>query len=155
MKKITWLVIFSLATIWMPHPLPADTGASKKINWATYDNAKSRNNEDRKFFVYFYTEQCSYCTMLEKKTFSDQSVIDYINANYTPVKVNASKEFKLASQFGIQGVPDLRFLSPKGEGIARWPGFIETKRLLPLLQYITTDSYETTSYKDYLKQRNE
>ncbi len=155
MNKITWLVIIFLATLWMPHPLLAGTGTSKKINWATYDNAKSRNTEKRKFFVYFYTEQCSFCTMLEKKTFSDQSVIEYINANYTPVKVNANKEYKLASQFGIQGVPDIRFLTPKGEGIARWPGYIETKRLLPLLQYIYTDSYETTSYKDFLKQKRE
>jgi thioredoxin-related protein len=93
--------------------------------------------------------------MLEKKTFSDESIIEYINSNYTPVKVNARKESKLATQFGIQGVPDLRFLTAKGEDIARWPGFIETKNLLPLLQYIHTDSYENTSYKEFLKQKRE
>jgi thioredoxin-related protein len=155
MKKITCIVALALTILWMPHPTPAGTGASNKINWASYDNAQNRNSEKRKYFIYFYTDQCGFCSMLEKKTFSDESIIEYINSNYTPVKVNARKESKLATQFGIQGVPDLRFLTAKGEDIARWPGFIETKNLLPLLQYIHTDSYEKTSYKEFLKQKRE
>ena len=155
MKKITWFVTLALAILWMPHPILAGTGGSDKINWASYDNAQGRNDKNRKYLIYFYTEQCGFCSMLENKTFSDKLVIEYINSNYTPVKVNARKESKLAAQFGIQGVPDLRFLTPKGEGIARWPGFIETKSLLPLLQYIHTDSYENTSYKEFLKQKRE
>jgi thioredoxin-related protein len=155
MKKITWFIIMALTILWTPHAPLAGTGTSKKINWATYDGAQSRNSENRKYFIYFYTEQCGFCTRLEKITFSDQAVIDYINANYTPVKVNADKEFKLARQFGIRGVPDLRFLTPKGEGIARWPGYIETKNLLPMLQWIHTNSYKTIKYKDFLVQRKE
>jgi thioredoxin-related protein len=153
MKKITLLIASTLLITWMPHPLFADKGSSDKINWASYASAQSRNDDSRKYFIYFYSEQCGYCNMLEKKTFSDKAVIEYINSNYTPIKVNAGKDFKLASKFGIQGVPDLRFLTPEGDGIARWPGFIETKRLLPLLQYIHSDSYESISYKDFLKQK--
>lgn len=153
MKKNTLLITLALFLLWMPLQVLADRGTSDKINWASYANAQSRKDDNRKYFIYFYSEQCGYCNMLEKKTFSDKEVIDYINSNYTPIKINASKEFQLASKFGIQGVPDLRFLTPKGDKIARWPGFIETKRLLPLLQFIHTDSYETITYKDYLKQK--
>jgi thioredoxin-related protein len=152
MKKATFIII-ALAILWTPQGTLA--GTSKKINWATYDRAQSQNNDNRKYFIYFYTEQCGFCTRLETKTFTDQAVIDYINANYTPVKINAGKEFKLARQFGIRGVPDLRFLTPKGEGIARWPGYIETKNLLPMLQWIHTDSYKIIKYKDYVKQHQE
>jgi thioredoxin-related protein len=88
---------------------------------------------------------------LESKTFTNQAVADYINANYTPVRVNAGTETSLASRFGIQGVPDLRFLSPKGENIARWPGYIESERLLILLRYISTDSYKSMNFGDFVK----
>lgn len=155
MQKTTIFIAITLLLLWMPHPAVADKSASEQINWASYAAAQSRNDDSRKYFVYFYTEQCGYCDMLEKKTFSDRAVIDYINSNYTPIRINAGKEFELASKFGIQGVPDLRFLTSKGDGIARWPGFIETERLLPLLQYIHSDSYESISYKDFLKQNKD
>lgn len=153
MKKMTWFITLALFLLCLPNPTSADTALSNEINWTPYATAQSRNTEKRKYFIYFYTEQCGFCNMLEKKTFTDKAVIDYLNSNYTPIRVNAGKEIKLASQFGIQGVPDLRFLTPEGENIARWPGYIETKRLLPLLQYIHTDSYVKISYNDFIKQQ--
>ena len=147
------LIFIVLLISWTPAAVAADTGGSNAINWSSYAEAKSNNSENRNYLVYFYTDRCPACTMLKKKTFSNKAIIEYINSNYTPVKVNASKEFKLASSFGIQGVPDLRFLTPKGKKIGQWLGFIESKQLLPLLQYIHTGSYENVSYRDFLKKR--
>jgi len=153
MKKSAWIISAALLLLWLPQQVPADQSTSNKINWSTYADASSHNDGNRKYFIYFYSDQCGFCERMEKKTFTDQAIINYLNANYTPVKVNAGKEFKLAARFGIQGVPDLRFMSPKGEGIARWPGYIESKRLLTLLQYIHTDSYESISYADFVKRQ--
>ena len=149
-KLKSWIILLAGILI-VPAQAPASSGKEAAINWSTYEEARMGDNHSRKYFIYFFTEQCGYCRMLEARTFTDESVIDYINSNYTPVRVNAGKEFKVASRFGIQGVPDLRFLSPEGEGIARWPGFIESSRLLILLRYISTDSYKNMNFNDFAK----
>jgi len=153
MKTTAWIVALTLLTLWAPLPLPAEKNASNQINWSTYAEAEAKNSGDRKYFIYFYTDQCPACVMLKKNTFSDKAVIEFINDNYTPIKVNAGKDTKLAARFRIQGVPDLRFLSPEGEGISRWLGYIESKRLLTLLQYIKSDSYEEISYKEFVSRQ--
>jgi thioredoxin-related protein len=154
MKIPAWIITLALLAVWVPQPMAADKGASRQINWSSYAEADTQGAADRKYFIYFYTDRCPSCMKLKKKTFSDKAVIDYINANYTPIKVNANKDAKLAARFRIQGVPDLRFLNPKGEDIGRWLGYIESKRLLTLLQYIGTDSYEETSYQEFVKRQN-
>ncbi len=153
MRKIKYLIILLSIALMLPVQLAAKSDAGVKINWSTYDEAQRAGNESRKFFIYFYTDQCGYCRLLEAKTFTDETVVDYINSNYTPVRVNAGRDFKVASRFGIQGVPDLRFLTSEGEGIARWPGYIESARLLILLQYIATDSYKNMNFNDFIDKR--
>ena len=154
MKTTAWIVTLTLLALCVPLPLLAEKSTSNQINWSTYAEAEAQNKGDRKYFIYFYTDQCPACVMLKKNTFSNQAVIDYINANYTPIKVNAGKDTKLAARFQIRGVPDLRFLSPMGEGISRWIGYIESKRLLTLLKYIGSDSYQEMSYKEFVNQQN-
>jgi len=155
MRKIESLIIILSIALMIPIQVAANRPTGAKINWSTYDEAQNTGNDSRKFFIYFYTDQCGYCRMLEKNTFTDESVVDYINSNYTPVRVNAGKEIKIASRFGIQGVPDLRFLSSKGENIARWPGYIEGARLLAMLQYIHTDSYKEMNFSDFVKSQKQ
>ncbi len=151
MRKIECLVAVLIIALVLPIHSAANRDSGSKIKWSTYKQAQKASKGDRKYFIYFYTDQCGYCRMLEAKTFSNDTVADYINNHYTPVRVNAGEEFKIASQYGIQGVPDLRFLSPSGENIARWPGFIESARLLALLQYIQTDSYKQMNFNDFIK----
>ena len=151
MRKIHALIIFLSITLVIPIQAAASSKDDVKINWSSYADAQKTSNNGRKYFIYFYSEGCGYCKMLESKTFSNEAVADYINAHYTPVRVNAGKEMNLASRFGIRGVPDLRFLTPEGDSIARWPGFIESGRLLILLRYIGTDSYKNMNFSDFVK----
>lgn len=151
MCKFRPLIIFLGVTLAVPVLSLASSAPRTAIRWSTFDDAQKTAKNGRKYFIYFYTEQCGYCRMLEEKTFTNENVIDYLNSNYTPVRVNAGEEFKVASRFGIQGVPDLRFLSAKGEGIARWPGYIESERFLILLRFIHTDSYKEMNFSEFAK----
>ena len=40
-------------------------------------------------FVYFYKKDCPYCEEMKRETFSDQTVIDLINHNFFPVKIDS------------------------------------------------------------------
>ena len=149
-----WGLMLAVALL-VPAQVTASSDSSAGIKWSTYNEARRNGNDSRKYFIYFYSDQCTYCKLMEKKTFKDQAVVAYLNENYTPVRVNAGQEPSLASRFGIQGVPDLRFLTAEGESIARWPGFIESGPLLTLLQYISTDSYKKMNFNDFVKEHKQ
>jgi len=122
-------------------------------SWLTFDQAQKKGqDQDQKFLLYFYADWCGYCRKLDKQTFTDPSVAEFINANFIPVRINSDRMPKVAARYGVQGLPDLRFLSADGKNIARWPGYIEADKLLPLLKYIQTDSYLKMGYKEFLAQ---
>jgi thioredoxin-related protein len=124
------------------------------INWRSYiDLQKGSEEAEKKFFIFFSSQSCSWCRLLESKTFKDKDIVSYLNANYRPVRISIDTEPKLAQAFSVTGVPDLRFLSPEGKQIARWPGYIEAKDLINLLKFIHTDSYQKMSYSDFIKQQ--
>jgi thioredoxin-related protein len=152
MRKIHLCIIFLSIALAIPMHAAASSSKNKsKINWSSYSDAQKADHNGRKYFIYFYSEHCGYCKMLESKTFSNGDVVDYINANYTPVRVNIEKEANIASRFHVYTIPDLRFLTPEGDNIARWPGYLESDRLLVLLRYISTDSYKNMGFSDFVK----
>lgn len=127
--------------------------AAENIAWKSFDQAqKETPAPQQKLFIYFYADWCSYCRKMENETFVDPAVASFINQHFLPVRVNSDEQSKIAARYGVSGLPDLRFLTPEGEAIARWPGYIEAKQLLPMLKYIQSDSYLKMGYKEFLKQ---
>lgn len=126
------------------------------IKWRSLDTAQQqKDTEKRKFIIYFHADWCAYCYKLEKDTLSNQEIADYINTNFVPVKVDTMKESQTAARFGVRGLPDIRFLTPEGDGIAKIPGYVGSEQLLTLLKFINTDSYKTMSIKEFTaRQKN-
>ncbi len=61
-----------------------------KINWMTVEEAVAANEkEPRKILIDVYTSWCGPCKMMDRTTFGNANVIDYINKNYYAVKFNA------------------------------------------------------------------
>lgn len=151
MKRSILLVI---VVCWLLTPMGGLASQPEKtIHWLSFDEAKKIEAQDqsKKFLLYFYTSWCGYCRKLDQNTFVDQTVAAYINTHFIPVRINSEQLPRIAARYRVAGVPDLRFLSSKGEGIARWPGYIAPDKLLPLLKYIHTDSYQKMGYSDFLK----
>lgn len=63
----------------------------QNIKWLKVDEASSAIKSDPKkpILLTFYTDWCGFCKKMEKETFVDKDVVDYINANYIPVRFNA------------------------------------------------------------------
>lgn len=153
MKPITYALI-AICCLMLSPLSDASARDNASIKWLPFDQAqKIGEGQSQKFFLYFYTDWCGYCRKLEKDTFSNQAVANYINDHFIPVRINSERMPKIAARYGVQGYPDLRFLTAKGENIARWPGYIDADQLLPLLKYIQSDSYLEMGYRDFLKKQ--
>jgi len=131
--------------------LPVASAQSTGIKWYPYEEGMALGKSQvKKVFINFYAKWCSYCKKMETKTFRDSSVIAYINENFIAVNVDVDNESHVAAQYNISPLPDLWFVSEKGEAIGNKPGYVTAKELLPVLKFIHTESYLTMSYMQFL-----
>ena len=87
---------------------------AQEINWMTLDEAvEAQKTTPKKIMMDAYTIWCGPCKMLDKNTFHNKDVADYVNKNYYAVKFNAEgnenvkliwikvKWVKLSFSFGL------------------------------------------------------
>ena len=151
MKNIFKYACFLTAMIFILSTLSCSFVSSKFINWYTYKQGiELSKKEEKKIFLYFYADRCTYCKKMEKETFNDYSVASYINDNFIPIKVNSDREVKVALDFDVKGLPSTWFIAENGERISSLPGYIPPKRLLDILKYINTDSFKEMAFRKFM-----
>ncbi|MBW1776461.1 MAG: thioredoxin fold domain-containing protein [Deltaproteobacteria bacterium] len=147
---ILCILSFLLIAQW----IPAGTENTGGINWHLYSEGMALSQEEnKKVFLYFWAEWCAYCTKMAKETFVDPGVVNYLNNAFISIKVDYDREPKLASEYGVRGLPTSYFLAETGDRIGGRPGFISARDLLSTLRYIETDSYKTMTLKTFLKDK--
>lgn len=102
---------------------------------------------------------------MDKDTYADPTVVDYLDRKYVAVKLNAESasklqyqgktytERELAAAFGVTGYPSIIFLSDDGEPITVYPGYADAKKFKVILSYIAEDHYKTMKFEDYAGSR--
>lgn len=133
---------------------PSALAGSTDIQWYSYESGiKQIKKSDKKGYLHFYTDWCSYCKMMKQKTFSDADVAEYLNANFIPIRINAEKEPKVARQYGANQFPFNGFVDQEAEQIGNQPGFIPPETMVQILRYIDSDDYKKMRFDEYTKQR--
>ena len=143
------------------------TIAQEKINWMTMNEALEAQKENpKKIFMDVYTIWCGPCKMLDKNTFSNKDVIDFVNEHYYAVKFNAEgteeityKDFTytnpnyqkgrkgrnathfFADALRLSGYPSLVFFKDDGELIQAVAGYRTPKQLEIYLKMIANNDY--------------
>ena len=115
---------------------------STRIKWHPFkEGMVTGNSTSKKIFVNFHADWCGYCHVMEKKTFRNRSVVNYLNENFISIKVDYDKEKKISSLFRVKGLPDNWFFSEDGEIIGHRPGYIPPDVFLKILKsYIAGDN---------------
>ncbi|MEL6672224.1 MAG: thioredoxin fold domain-containing protein [Bacteroidota bacterium] len=113
---------------------------------------KQAEDENKPFFVSFYTSWSSMCRSLEKFTFTDSALVPYVAENYLAYKVQAdakTPEVKLLlDTYGIMFYPTIIIFNPQGQVLHRFSGYINGEKLLEELQRyrFSEESEETASH---------
>jgi len=154
---------------------------SQGINWMTMNEALAAQKKNpKKIFMDVYTTWCGPCKMLDKNTFSDKNVIEYLNKNFYSVKFNAEgteevtyKDFTytnpnyqedrkgrnsqhlFAHALKVNAYPNIVFFSENGDLIQGVPGYRTPPQLELFLKMILSDDYKkittTEAWEDYQK----
>ena len=148
--------------------LCAGSMTAQKVNWMTMDEALvAQEKEPKKIIMDVYTVWCGPCKLLDKKTFGDQTVADFINKNFYPVKFNAegpeeinyqdftytnpnyqpARKGRNATHFfadalKLTGYPSIVFFEDNGTLIQAVPGYKTPQELEIYLKMIANDDYK-------------
>ncbi|MDC7997393.1 thioredoxin family protein [Gilvibacter sediminis] len=172
MKNYLTLLLLMLATA---------TFAQDKIQWMTMNDALAAQKEEpKKIFMDVYTNWCGPCKLMDRDTFGNAQVAQFINENYYPVKFNAEgtepvdyqgfvytnpnyqegRRGRNATHFfadalRLQGYPSIVFFEEDGTLIQALPGFRSPSQIEIYLKMIANDDYKdlTTveAWEDYQK----
>ena len=66
-------------------------GATKvEIDWISLGKAKEYSKKyNKEILIFFYKKDCEYCDKMKKEALSDMQVINLINNNFFPVKIDS------------------------------------------------------------------
>ena len=153
-------------------------GNAQKINWMTMQEAVELNKTTpKKIFIDVYTGWCGWCKKMDQTTFTNQEVVDYINANYYAVKLDAEmsdtivfRGYTYVNQGGMNGrkgthqfaaallqgkmsYPSYVFMNEDLQLLTVAPGYRGASEFLPLLKYFGSDAYLNEKYNDFLNKQ--
>lgn len=147
---------------------------AQEINWMSMNEAlAAQAKKPKKIMVDVYTEWCGPCKMMDKRTFRNDALIEYVNENFYAVKFNAegneTVNFKgnvfknpgyeagksgrnsthvFAQVLNIRGYPTLVFFDEKGSLIAPLVGYRTAEQLEIHLKMFASDDYKNIKTTD-------
>ncbi|MFZ5563656.1 MAG: thioredoxin family protein, partial [Thermodesulfobacteriota bacterium] len=98
--------------------------------------------EQKKVFLYFYTDWCRYCKMMSDNTFVDKKVVAMLNRDFVPIQVNSDKFREVAAKYKVRPVPVSFFLEAGGQEIGSRPGYLQPDAFLRLLEFVKAEGYK-------------
>ena len=61
-----------------------------EIAWLPLEKAKElAKKNNKKILIFFYKKDCTYCEEMKKTTLQDPAVVNLINSNFFPVKIDS------------------------------------------------------------------
>ncbi|TWO33307.1 DUF255 domain-containing protein [Seonamhaeicola sediminis] len=161
MKKILYIMMFLV--------LVTTKSMAQEINWVTFNEALAlQKTAPKKIMMDVYTNWCGPCKMLDRNTFHNKDVVDYVNKYYYAVKFNAEgneevsydgKKFsnpnynpdlvnrrnsahELSRYFQVQAYPTIVFIDEKGKLIFPLRGYKTPIQLELYLKMFKNDDHK-------------
>lgn len=169
MKKLKLLIAFiAFGTLVSFHS--ATTPSENEINWISLEEAiQLQKKAPKKIIMDVYTNWCGPCKMLDKYTFHNEDVVNYINKHYYAVKFNAEGNSTItykdktysnpnydaskanrrnsAHQFtrslGVRGYPSMVFFDEEANVITQpISGYLKPRQIELYLKMFKTDKHK-------------
>ena len=166
MKKVITFIFVLAFTL--------NINAQEKVNWVSFNEAVELNKKDPKLFlVDIYTDWCGWCKKMDRDTYANPVIVEYINKNYHAVKMNGEgkapityKEytFKYKSE-GRSGYHELSALLMNGKLsypttvilneeeklLNRIPGYLDARKMEMVLAFFMKKDRKTKKWGKFVK----
>ncbi len=134
-------------------------------------NEASQQNKltHKKIYIDVYTDWCGWCKVMDRETFKDPYIVDFMNKNYISVKFNAESkddivfknrvfsyiktsgyhEFAGAIMRGKLSYPTSVFLDEELNLIQPLPGYLKPEDFEKVMIYFAKDKYKDTPWPKF------
>ena len=94
------------------------------------------SNEGKLYFVYFSASWCMPCQWMEKNTFANPGLKEYVKENYLPLKVDLDDpDGKAYSQtYQVKVIPTILIFNAQGELLKKCEEALPAEKLMDVLQ---------------------
>jgi len=161
---IAGLVIFS--------SLKRPGEGNDKTQWISLQEAATKlEKEKRPVLIDLYTDWCGWCKVMDKKTYSNKKVSEYIGQKFYAVKIDAESkqditwngkkysynaqakmnDFAIYLSKGQLMFPTTVVLPADGSEPQAIPGYLEPKDFELIAKYFGEGHYGKTPFADYQK----
>src|ERR1044071_1819398 len=126
MKKL--LIAASVAAVKLFATVMTDAATPAELEWKTIAQALEQAPAANKLLILdVYTDWCGWCKRMDRDTYADSTVREYLNSRFVPSKMNPEKEGKLTfdgkelthgefgQALGIRGYPATVIFNEQGE----------------------------------------
>ncbi|WP_406682908.1 thioredoxin fold domain-containing protein [Seonamhaeicola sp. MEBiC1930] len=144
-------------------------GIAQEINWVSLEEAVALQKKNpKKIMMDVYTNWCGPCKMLDRNTFHNKDVANYVNEHYYAVKFNAegnevvnyegrtfsnpnydpalanrrNSAHELSRYFQVQAYPTIVFLDENGKLIFPLRGYKTPAQIELYLKMFKTDKHK-------------
>ncbi len=148
--------------------------AQDEVHWVSFEEAVVLNEkEPRKILIDVYTDWCGWCKRMDKTTYVNKIIVDYINQHYYAVKLNAEmkdtvrfRDVVFVSQPGGRrathqlaislldskmSYPTTVFLDEDFNLLTRAAGYLDAKKIEPILHFFNENKHKELAYPEFLK----
>ena len=146
--------------------------AQDKIKWYSIEEAlQLASQEPRVLVIDVYTDWCGWCKRMDATTFSDSEVVETMNKNFYPVKMNAEGRddviigdhtFKFVDngQRGYHEIaaivtkgrlsyPTISYVDAQGRVLEAAPGYKRADQLRVYLAYYSDGAYKSQTFAEF------
>ena len=149
--------------------------AQDKINWLSFEKAIELNTKNPKpIIIDVYTDWCGWCKKLDKDTYSNKVIIDYINKYFHAIKLDGEgkkditykgytfkfkqqgrskyHELPAALMNGKLSYPTTIFMDENQKIIQNVPGYLPKERMEKILVFFSNNNYKTKKWEIFEKE---
>ncbi|WP_337044659.1 thioredoxin family protein [Emticicia sp. 17c] len=170
MNKIILLVAL-IASTYTTFAQNANTAKhTDGIQWISLQEAYNRTQkEPRKTIVDVYTQWCGWCKVMDRQTYTNPEVIEYLNKNFYMVKLDAEthEEISVGGQKytfdaqhnanqaavlllqGKMSYPTTVFLDAQYNMIQPLPGYLDAKTFHQVITFFGGDNFKKETFDQY------
>jgi len=133
--KLLLLILGGLAVAYFVASRPASAPAAPSaVPWAkNYDQAVAKAAEtNQPLLLAFKATWCGPCRAMDNEVFAKPAAAKALS-DWVPVHIDVDENARLATKYGVSGVPTFVALSPGGKEIARAEGAMSLQQFAAFL----------------------